>query len=82
MAISIGSLFVLIIVLLACGLLVWLAFYVVGELAPPEPVGKIIRVVIVVIAVLVIVTMLLNFAGVGPGLRISQLPAWMASQHG
>jgi hypothetical protein len=73
MAISVGSLFTLIIVLLACGLLVWLAFYVIGELAPPEPVGRIIRVVVVVIAVLVLIAILLNFAGIGGGLRISQM---------
>ena len=71
MAISIGSLFTLIIILLACGLLVWLAFYIVSEFAPPEPVGKIIRVVVVLIAVLIIVSVLLSFAGVGPGVRIS-----------
>jgi hypothetical protein len=70
MALSVGSLFTLIIVLLACGLLVWLAFYVIGEFAPPEPVGRIIKVVVVVIAVLVIVAMLLNFAGVGYGVRL------------
>lgn len=70
MALSISSLFTLIVILLACGLLVWLAFYVIGELAPPEPVGKIIRVVVVVIAVLIIVSVLLSFAGVGPGVRI------------
>lgn len=72
MAISVGSLFTFIIVLLACGLLVWLAFYVVQQFNPPEPVGRIIRVVVVVIAVLVIVALLLNFAGIGTGVRITQ----------
>jgi hypothetical protein len=71
MALSVGSLFTLIFVLLACGLLVWLAFYVVKEFNPPEPVARIIRVVIVVIAVLVIVAMLLNFAGIGYGVRLT-----------
>jgi hypothetical protein len=80
MAISVGSLFTFIIVMLACGLLVWLAFYVVDQFQPPEPVGKIIRVVVVVIAVLVIVALLLNFAGVGPGVRISTLYApWLSA---
>ena len=69
MILSVGSLFTFIIVLLAVGLLVWLAFYVVKEFNPPEPVGRIIRVVVVVIAVLVIVAMLLQFAGYAP-LRI------------
>jgi hypothetical protein len=75
MALSVGSLFTFIIVMLACGLLVWLAFYVVEQFQPPEPVGKIIRVVVVVIAVLVIVALLLNFAGVGPGVRITGMAA-------
>ena len=70
MAITVGSLFTLVIVLLACGLLVWLAFYVVQEFAPPEPVGRIIRVVVVVIAILVIVALLLNFAGYGTPVRL------------
>ena len=69
MILSVGSLFTFIIVLLAVGLLVWLAFYVVKEFNPPDPVGRIIRVVVVVIAVLVIVAMLLQFAGYAP-LRI------------
>jgi hypothetical protein len=76
MAISVGSLFSLIIVLLVIGLLVWLAFYVLGALGPPEPVATIIRVIVVVIAVLVLIAVLLNLAGIGTGLRISQLPAW------
>ena len=71
MALTVGSLFTFVIVLLACGLLVWLAFYVVREFNPPEPVGRIIRVVVVVIAVLVIVALLLNFAGIGTGVRIT-----------
>ena len=76
MAISVGSLFTLIVVLLAVGLLVWLAFYVVGELAPPEPVGRIIRVIVVVIAVLVLVAILLNLAGIGSGVKITQALSW------
>jgi len=70
MAISLGSLFSLIIVLLVLGLLVWLAFYVIGQFPLPDPIGRIIQVVIVVIAVLVLIAILLNLAGMGPGLKI------------
>jgi hypothetical protein len=72
MALSVGTLFTFIIVLLLdCGLLVWLAFYVLAEVNPPDPVGRIIKVVVLVIAVLVIVAMLLNFAGIGTPVRIT-----------
>jgi len=72
MTLSVGSLFTFIIVMLACGLLVWLAYYVVDQFQPPEPVGKFIKVAVVVIAVLVIVALLLGFAGVGPGIRVTE----------
>ena len=71
MVLTVGSLFTFVIVLLAVGLLVWLAFYVVQQLAPPDPIGRIVRVVVVVIAVLIIVALLLNFAGVGTGVRLT-----------
>jgi hypothetical protein len=73
MAISVGSLFALIITLLVVGILVWLAFYVLQQFAPPEPVGRIIKVIVVVVAVLVLVAVLLNIAGVGTGVRITAL---------
>ena len=80
MIVSVGSLFALIITLLVVGILVWLAFYVLQQFAPPEPVGRIIRVVVVVVAVLVLVAVLLNVAGMGPGIRISALqPAWLSA---
>jgi hypothetical protein len=76
MTLTVGSLFSLIIILLVIGLLVWLAFYVLAQFAPPEPVGAIIRVIVVVVAVLILIAVLLNLAGIGTGLRISQLPVW------
>jgi hypothetical protein len=76
MTLTVGSLFSLIIVLLVIGLLVWLAFYVLTALGPPEPVASIIKVIVVVVAVLILITVLLNLAGIGTGLHISQLPGW------
>jgi hypothetical protein len=73
MAISVGSLFSLIIVLLVVGILVWLAFYVLQHLGPPEPVASIIKVIVVVIAVLVLIAVLLNLAGIGTGVRITEV---------
>ena len=71
MSLSIGSLFTLIIVLLVVGILVWLAFYVLQNFGPPEPLNRIFRVVIVVIAVLIVVLLLLQLAGIGPGITVS-----------
>jgi hypothetical protein len=68
--ITVGSLFSLIIVLLVVGLLIWLAFYVLEQFRPPEPVGRIIKVVVVVIAVLVIIAVLLQLAGYTTPIRI------------
>jgi hypothetical protein len=76
MAISVGSLFSLIIVLLVVGILVWLAFYVLGQFGPPEPVASIIRVIVVVIAVLILIAILLNLAGIGSGVKITQALSW------
>jgi hypothetical protein len=71
MTLSIGTLFTLIIILLALGLLVWLAFYVLRRFPLPDPFGRIAEVVIVVVAVLILVVFLLSLAGIGPGIRIS-----------
>ena len=78
MTLTVGGLISLLLILLALCVLVWGAFYVIHEMAPPEPIGRIVRVVVIVIAVLVIVVLLLNLAGVGTGLHISQLPGWAA----
>ena len=72
MTLSIGSLFTLIIVLLVIGILVWLAFYVLRHLGPPDPVNRILQVVIVVVAVLLIVALLLNLAGISTGVKFSE----------
>jgi hypothetical protein len=71
MALTVGSLFTLIVVLLVIGILLWLAFYVLRQFPPPEPLGRIIQVIIVVIAVLILVVFLLNLVGIGGGVRIS-----------
>ena len=71
MALSVGSLFTFIIVLLACGLLVWLAFYVVQQFAPPEPVGTDHPRRRGGDRCLGHRRLLLNFAGIGTGIRIT-----------
>jgi len=73
MSLTVSSLFTFIIILLVLGILLWLAFYVLQQFNPPEPIGRIIKVVIVVLAVLILVVFLLNLAGIGTGVRITSL---------
>ena len=78
MTLTVGSLFTFVIVLLVIGILVWLAFYVLDNFGPPDPINRIIRVAIVVVAVLILVAFLLNLAGIGTGIRLSGLEAFWA----
>lgn len=71
MILSIGGLVTFIIVLVALALVVWLAFYILANFNPPEPLGRVIRVAIVAIAILIIVAILLQFAGYG-GFQITR----------
>ena len=62
---AIGGLISLIVILLVVGILLWLAFYVVDAIPIPDPPGRFIKIAIVVVAVLVLVSVLLSFAGYG-----------------
>ncbi len=53
----------LIVVSLVFGLLFWLTRYIEGEWPTTAPSMKIIRVILVILAVLVLIGMLLSFAG-------------------
>lgn len=54
------------IVIVCCA--AWLAFWVLSQFTPPDPVGKVARVVIVVLAVLFILGLAANLFGVHTGL--------------
>lgn len=56
----IQSLIMLLIYAIVIGLLAWLIFYVVDALGVPDPFGRVIKVVAVVIGVLVIIMLLLK----------------------
>ena len=71
MAISIGGLLQFVLILVALGIVVWLAFYVLANFSPPEPLGRIIRVAVMVVAVLIVVVLILNLAGVGTPIHIT-----------
>ena len=71
MALSIGGLLQFVLILLVLGIAVWLAYYILANFQPPEPLGRIIRVAIMVVAVLIVIVLLLNLAGVGTPLHIT-----------
>lgn len=59
--------------LLILGILVGLAFWVLTQVPIPEPINRILRVVLVVIVVLVIVLLLLQVLGGGTGLDLPRI---------
>lgn len=58
------SLITALVYLVIIAALAWLATYVVSQFPPPEPVARIIRVAIVIVAVLAVVFVIANAFGV------------------
>jgi hypothetical protein len=50
-------------------IVVCLVWWLLTQLPLPEPAGRIIQIAVVVIVAVVVIGLLLNFAGHGPGLR-------------
>jgi heme A synthase len=67
---TIGSILSLLVSVLVICLLAWLAMWIIAQLTPAEPVNKIARIVVVVVAVLLLIGILLQFAGTPIGLPI------------
>lgn len=67
---SIAGLIQILLTLLVLGLIVWLAFWVLSQFSLPEPIGKVIRIIVVVIAVLIVIALLMNVAGISFGTRV------------
>lgn len=63
---SIAALLSLLIYLAVIGLILWLAWWVLTQFSPPEPLGKVLRAVVIVVGVICIIVVLLNFLGIGP----------------
>lgn len=64
----ISALIYLVIYLIVIGLVVWLLIYLVDMLPLPDPFRTVARVAILVVGVLILIILLLNFAGiVAPG---------------
>jgi len=45
-------------------------WWLLSQLSLPEPIGKIINIVLVVVAAVVLIGLLLHFTGVGPPMRL------------
>lgn len=74
MVISVGAWISLLIALVIIGVVVWLVDYVVRTLPVPDPIGRIIRMVAMVLGVLIAVLLVLQTLGlVAPGTVV--LPA-------
>jgi len=67
--ISMQGLVSAVIYLLVLAAVVWLLLFIVGKVGPPEPFAKIITAIIYVVAALILIAMLLDFAG-SPVIRI------------
>lgn len=64
-----GGILTILIYLIVLCLVAWLAYYIVNNLAP-EPMRRILNVVLIVIFVIVICYFLLSLVGGGPNLRL------------
>ena len=55
------SLIYLLISILVLGLVLWLILFVIDQLGLPEPFGRVARIVVVVVGVLILIIVLLQF---------------------
>ena len=69
----IGTLISLIIVLLVVGILLWLIWYIIDAIPIPDPPARFIKLAVVVICVLIVIVVLLNFAGISTGIDVPKL---------
>lgn len=60
---SLGSLVDVLIWLLIAGTVYWLGLWLIGQVAPPEPFNKIIRIVLAVIVFVIVLNALLSLVG-------------------
>ena len=61
--ISLGALVQAVVYLIVAGLIVWLLYWLLGEVNPPEPFRKIGRVLLAVVSVLVVISILMGLIG-------------------
>ena len=64
MTITLTGLVMLVVYLIVAGLVLWLLRYLIGVIPMQEPFKKVADTLIIVIGVLILIVLLLNFAGV------------------
>ncbi len=60
---SLGNLVEIVIYLLVVGGVLWLLLWLVGYIGVPEPFSKVAKIIIMVVGVLILINVLLSFAG-------------------
>ena len=68
----ISALVTIIIYLIILGLLVWLVFYILDAIPIPEPLNRVVRILVIVVCVLVIILLLLQLVG-GAGISLPRI---------
>lgn len=63
MTISLSGLVSVVVYLCILATVCWLLLFIVAKIGPPEPFGKIITAIIYVVAALILIALLLDFAG-------------------
>lgn len=74
MVISVASIFSLLVTLLVLGVIVWLTNYVVDTIPIADPLGRVIKVVVMVICCIGAVIVLLQFVGLISGTGVVLKP--------
>jgi len=64
------NLITLLIYLIIVGVIIGLVYYIVDALPIPDPLGRIIKIVVMVIGCLIVILTLLQLVGIGPGLSL------------
>ena len=64
------NLIALLIYLIVLCCIVGLVYYVINAIPVPDPLGRIIKIVVMVFACLVVILLLLQLVGMGPGINI------------
>jgi hypothetical protein len=64
------NLIALLIYLIVLCVVVGLVYYVIGAIPVPDPLGRLIKIVVMVFACLVVILLLLQLVGMGPGINL------------
>lgn len=72
----IGALINLLIYIVVLALILTIVFWVLKEVAVPEPFNRIIRVVAILIVALIAILLLLQLVGVGGGIDLPKVVSW------